>query len=365
MDKNSMRKSNKTGLKDVMMIGPDIRSKGGISSVIQDYMSSKLFEDCSVTYYSTFRDGNVMHKIWFFIKKIFTILLHINRFKIVHIHSSYGWSFRRLVIILWLAYISGKITILHIHSGQFVRSYRNASAFEQSIIRWAFRKTDIIVALSDTWKSELRSICPEARIEVIENAVDLSKVEMDLNRRAPSRPYHVLFMGKLGEQKGIYDIVEAALYLPKGIYHFTLAGDGAIAETKQIIREKGLQQMFEVPGWISGERKVELLKSADLFILPSYHEGLPMSILEAMAASLPIVAAAVGGIPAVVEDQGNGYLVSPGNPQELAKAIEQVFSEEGKWKRLSDRSLQIVRQKFNISTCKQKLEKLYNELLNS
>jgi glycosyltransferase involved in cell wall biosynthesis len=350
--------------KTVMMIGPEIISKGGISAVIQNYKTSGLFEDCSIVYYSTYRDGRFANKILFYLKKLGQVSVRLKQYRIVHINSSYGWSFRRLAIIFWLAVASGKKTIFHIHSGHFQRAFLNANRLESLLIRKTLRQADIVIVLSREWESTLRNICPEARFEILENAVDLEKFNIiSGERRCPEPPYRILFMGRLGEQKGVYDIIETASFLPQDQYTFIMAGDGEVEEVTEKIKEKGLQSMFVIPGWISGKLKFELLQKADLFLLPSYHEGLPMSILEAMAASLPIVATSVGGIPSAVENEGNGYLISPGNPRLMAKAIEQVFSDMEKWKRFSSRSLQIAQERFNMAKIKDKLGKIYQELL--
>jgi len=346
-----------------MMVGPDRSSRGGISSLINEYISSGVFEQFSVSYYSTYKDGTISRKISFYLKNILIIAINIRSYKIVHIHTAHGWSFRRLFIVLWLAICFGKKTIFHIHSGLFVPKYLATSAFEKKLIRWSIKKSDIIITLSSEWEAKLKGICPAARIEVLENAIDLDRFNDVAAGLALSPPYRILFIGWMGEEKGVYDIIESASYLPQSRYKFILAGEGELAEVKEKIEEKGFQDRFEITGWIQGNQKIKLLQKADLFLLPSYYEGLPMSILEAMAVGLPVVATDIGGIPSAVEHGGNGYLVTPGNPLMLAEAIERVFSDAGKWNLLSQRSRQIVEEKFSVKTVKRNLKRIYISLL--
>jgi glycosyltransferase involved in cell wall biosynthesis len=350
----------------VMMIGPDIESKGGISSVIRNYIKSNLFLDFDISYYPSYHDGTALAKILFYLKKLIEITLHLNRYKIVHLHSSYGMSFRRLSIIFWIAVAYKKNTVFHIHSGHFYEAFLNAASLERWLIRKTLRQADIVIVLSPEWMSAIRGICPEARIEIVENPLEIAHLNHKRSSRPfPKPPYRILFMGRLEKHKGVYDIIEAASWLPRDRYIFILAGNGEIRQVKEKIQEKGLRLMFEILGWISGEQKHEMLQTADLFLLPSYQEGLPMSVIEAMAASLPILATTVGGVPHAVEDKINGYLIPPGNPEVMAKTIELVFSDQKKWKHFSDRSYQIAQEKFNVDKIKNKLKRLYEELLQN
>lgn len=109
---------------------------------------------------------------------------------------------------------------------------------------------------------------------------------------------------------------------------FILAGSGEIERVQDIIEKKGISQYFSFPGWVKKEEKEKLLKNADIFFLPSYTEAMPMSILEAMGYGLPIVTANVGGIPQLVEERRNGYMIEPGNIDGFAKAIRELIGND-------------------------------------
>lgn len=106
-------------------------------------------------------------------------------------------------------------------------------------------------------------------------------------------------MGRLGERKGVYDLLQSIQQLKTlGVTaNFNLAGDGEVEEVKALVQQYGIEDCVNVLGWINGEQKEKLMREADLLVLPSYHEGLPMAILEAMNCGLPIISTTVGGIP--------------------------------------------------------------------
>ena len=211
------------------------------------------------------------------------------------------------------------------------------------------RHSNVVIGLSEKWQDKLRNICPSANIIVLRNAVNLDLFPRKAASYTPSPPYKALFLGRLGRRKGVPDIIEAAGHLERGRYQFTLAGDGDVTAFRQEVIRGGLHRIVDIPGWIGEQEKRTLLRLSDILILPSYDEGLPMSILEAMASGLPIIATPVGGIPEAVRHGENGFLISPGDPEALAGALEDVFSVPGRWKSFAEKSREIAERRFNIA----------------
>ncbi|MDY7036653.1 MAG: glycosyltransferase family 4 protein [Thermodesulfobacteriota bacterium] len=219
-----------------------------------------------------------------------------------------------------------------------------------------------MIALSHEWRKKLLTIQRTCRVQVIENGINLDQFPTKKVNPHPTLSNQILFLGRIGQRKGIYDIIEAATLLLPAKYKFTLAGDGEIHQVKKLVLHRKLQDIIDVPGWVDHKRKATLLRQADLFLLPSYHEGLPISILEAMASYLPVIATPVGGIPQLVKHNENGYLVPPGDHKALANAIEKIFSDPERWARFSRRSRQIVQQNFSMARVKNDLSRLYEGL---
>ena len=176
--------------------------------------------------------------------------------------------------------------------------------------------------------------------------------------------HEILFLGELGRRKGCYDIPEVIEDVVKDIpdVKFILAGAGSAQEEtaiKQLIKEKGIEQNVEFPGWVRGNQKDKLLRESDVFFLPSYNEGMPMSILDAMGYGLPIVSTTVGGIPKIVHDGENGFCFEPGNVMEMGKAIENLL--ENKRVEASISSFEIVKRGYSLEQHIKKLEECYKK----
>lgn len=165
-------------------------------------------------------------------------------------------------------------------------------------IKKVYSKCNVLIALSEEWKERLSQIVPEDRIEIIENYSVLHEdvLEERLQRECNNT---VLFLGELGKRKGCYDIPAVIAQVKKSIPNvkFVLAGAGSEVDEKAIkklIDEKGVSDNVEFPGWVRGDTKDKLLREADVFFLPSYNEGMPMSVLDAMGYALPVVSTNVG-----------------------------------------------------------------------
>jgi glycosyltransferase involved in cell wall biosynthesis len=167
------------------------------------------------------------------------------------------------------------------------------------------------------------------KIEVIPNAPDetyfySSETSQNANRQDGNT---ILFVGSIGKRKGIFDLLNAIPIVIKDweAARFIFLGEEEIAGEKervlQICRQNNLREHVFFAGWVTGDEKRRFYQQADIFTLPSHAENLPYSLLEAMAVGLPVVTTPVGGIPELVEDGREGFLIQPGDDQELAERI--------------------------------------------
>lgn len=170
---------------------------------------------------------------------------------------------------------------------------------------------DAIIVLSEEWAKFFGdNICDPKKIIVLHNGVIVPDyVKENYTDR------NVLFLGRLGERKGSYDLLKAIPAILKEVpdAHFYLGGDGDIDQSQKIIDENGLSTHVELLGWVRDGEKEEYLKKCSTFILPSYHEGMPMSVLEAMSYGLATISTNVGGIPQIIENRANGIRIDAGD----------------------------------------------------
>ncbi|MEM8563517.1 MAG: glycosyltransferase family 4 protein [Pseudomonadota bacterium] len=345
----------------ILMVGTDVSTMGGIASVIRDYIDCGLMERLSISYLPTHRDGSKLDKALFFLRQFPKALKQMLGVDIVHIHTSHGWSYRRLFNIIVGARVLRRKIVLHVHGSEFDEYYANASKIEKSLVRKGLELADTVIALSQDWKEKLAKIAPSAQVIVVRNSVDRNKYRPKSPRLLKS-PATALFLGRLGERKGVYDLLDAIGRLEGQPMHFVIAGDGDIDKVKQVVESRGWQDQVSVPGWVGPTQKSDLLSLADVYVLPSYHEGLPISILEAMAAGLPVVSTPVGGIPEAVISGENGILVPPGDSEALASALTKCVEDSQIWSSMSKRSLELTDERFAMELVECRLEELYQSL---
>jgi glycosyltransferase involved in cell wall biosynthesis len=219
------------------------------------------------------------------------------------------------------------------------------------------RRSDRVIVLTQTWADWVRSIEPLARTTVIGNPVTLPP---DVSERQPGT---ILFLGRLWQEKGIFDLLNAAARLSTAVPGFRLicAGDGDYALVRQTAVALGIADRLSLPGWIDGAAKQSLLEQAAVFVLPSYFEGLPMGVLEAMAYGIPVVATDVGGVRDAVGDDA-GLLVAAGDVDALAEALKDVLCNSALQADMGAAGRRRVAAEFEAGRVLDKLGEVYRDL---
>lgn len=307
----------------VVMAGDYYRNNhpGGISAVV-NYWSRHIE---GLQYYPIYKAGGKVTKAWWFLTSYVRLAVRMcldRNVRIIHLHTAADGSFRRNSDLVRLGKLFGKKVILHIHASRFKDFYNEAGKEGQSEISRTLRLCDRIIVLSQSWKEWFRSIgiAPEA-LTVLHN---ITPEPVVLPQRAVhDNKIHFLFLGEIGPRKGVFDIIRAISEHKdeaKGRMELRIGGNRNEDKLLAAIRENNLEDIVRFEGWVSGEKKLMLLNWADTYILPSFNEGLPISILEAMSYGCPIISTEVGGIPEVVTD--NGTLVTPGNSEDIWNAMK-------------------------------------------
>lgn len=355
----------------ICMIVPNPMVKGGIAAVANGYRGSSLEKDYEITYIESYEDGSKLDKLLKGIKGYFQFakVLLFHKPDIVHIHSSFGPSFYRKMPFIYMASWANIPIINHIHGADFNEFYVNASKEKKEKIRKVYSKCSLLIALSEEWKDKLSEIVPEKKIVIVENYSILhgDALEQRLKRKCNNT---ILFLGELGKRKGCYDIPDVIEKVKEVVpdVKFILAGAGSENDEqaiKQSIEDKKLIKNTMFPGWVRGKEKDKLLREADVFFLPSYNEGMPMSVLDAMGYGLPIVSTNVGGIPKIVLNGENGFCCSPGNIEEFVKAISELLSNQEVRELAGRASERIVKERYSLDAHLKLLEEVYERVRNN
>ena len=333
----------------IVMVGTSLDAPGGMTSVIKTYRDCGFFEQWNVTYLSSYQRPGWMMQCQVMVRALaqFLALLLRGKVALLHVHSASRGSFWRKSIFCAIARAFDVPYIFHVHSGEFPSFLqKECGALAQAWVRHTLHRAQCVVVLTPGWRATLQELVPEACVTVLGNPV-ITPQHLGTRR---AHTAHVLFLGRLRETKGVFDLVRAMPQVLARVPQatFTLAGDGDLAGVAYLAQTLGVQQSLNLPGWVEGASKDALLATAYVLVLPSYFEGLPICILEAMATGIPVVSTAIGGIPEALEHGASGTLVTPGDTAALATALIDTLLDRESSEHKRQRAF--VRARANYST---------------
>lgn len=299
---------------------------------------------------------------FFFFWKFLFLLIRF-RPRIVHIHTASYTSFWEKVSYIYLAKLLGRKIVLHSHGGFFQRFYENGSKPAQWLIRTTLNRCDRIAVLSESWRQFYQTIAKPEKIRVVPNGIDLS--QFNGYQRKPSDQPSFVFVGRISRAKGVYDLVDAAARVVNEgrSCHIYFLGAGEIDEVKTQSRELGIENFIHLPGPVYGSQKLSYLSKAWCFVLPSHGEAMPITILEAYAAGLPVICTRVGAVPQMVDESKNGFLFDPKDIDELASHIEFIIDNPESAFDMGQENERLAREQYDIQNTARIVQKIYFELL--
>lgn len=310
-------------------------ARGGMRTVIESYEQSGIYDGWNVKLIYTHDEGGVLKKMQMFIMalKTFVYLLLFKKVALIHNHSAMRGSFWRKNAFSSIARLRKVPVVLHLHGSEMESFYASQTSSGKKCISNILEKADVVVVLSKSWKAFVLQVSPKAKVQIIYNYVSLPDENLLLKHDGghnQNGPIKILFLGLIGHRKGVYDLINAVRNLcsDEHEFHLYIGGNGEEKKAQQLVDKYQLQNKITLMGWVSGEDKNEQLLKSDIYVLPSYNEGLPMSLLEAMSWGKPVVSTLVGGIPELVRDGRDGYLVKPGDVDGLTKALQKLINDK-------------------------------------
>jgi glycosyltransferase involved in cell wall biosynthesis len=344
------------------MVGTALEGKGGVAAVVSVLRKHGLFERERVRYIATHREGSKAVKAKGAVSGFWHTLLACfsQHPAVVHVHAASRASFVRKSIVLLIARLAGCKTIFHLHGGGF-RQFATVEAgtLMRRWIRHTLEASSVVITLSNGWAGFVRGFAPKARVMVVPNSVPVASAS-----HVQPEPGRILFLGRLETAKGVFELLGAGALLAQRFPELRLVfgGEGDAGALRKKAAELGIGERIELPGWLGQNERDEQLARASVFCLPSYAEGLPMSMLEAMAAGTAVVASNVGGIPETIVDGDNGLLAPPRDEEALAGRLAQVLGDEALRSRLAQRARVTIEQHYSTEVVCGQLSALYREL---
>ncbi len=223
----------------------------------------------------------------------------------------------------------GHLMVVHVHGGLFLTAFR-IPFYLRPILKWVFRQDVPFVVLSDMEKDILAARWGAQRVAVLPNCVDLhdaqvfaAEPQQPHDERCPLR---LGYLGRIEPNKGMTELLEACLRLKRENcpFHLTMAGKEQTEGEYLPWFEHDLGDNFQYAGLVAGQSKCDFLRNLDVLVMPTYFEGLPMSLLECMSYGVVPVVTPVGSIPHVVTDGVNGLLIPVRDSSPIVAAIRRL-----------------------------------------
>ena len=347
----------------ILITAPSLETRhnvSGISSVVAQIVARGTSEFYHFT--AGRRDGVKIGAGWFFwqfsIPSRFRREIRDKKPDVVHINTALApLSIMRDAA---LAKAAKKPILLHIHGGRFFTEDFDRNLFAH-LTGKMLQCAKVVVVLSEIEKEFIEKRWKNLDVRVLENAVALDEVQ---TRKPETIEKTIIFLGRIHEDKGLREIAQACRVLKNENFGFNFKAFGAGQAAESFTREMTeiLGEKFTFGGVASGADKWRAFAASDIFLLPSYYEGLPVALLEAMAAGCVPVASRIGSIPSVVRDGENGFLIEPKNVSSLVEKLKFLLSETAVWENLRRNAQATIEKNYNLKDYIEKLESIYKEL---
>jgi glycosyltransferase involved in cell wall biosynthesis len=353
-----------------MVVGP-LSAVGGMASAMRTQLASSAARVFKFVQFDNSKRTPVDRPWWrgaasqcaLFSAFVFRLLRR--RPRIVHIHTCSGMTFFRNSIDCLAARMCGARVLLHIHGGRFEQFLYALGPVTRLWVRWVLRHCDRVVALSPAWVQRLQRFDPRIQFDVVHNGVEVQPVRSAVTADATCR---LVMIGPLTRAKGIDDLLQALQDLPGDVQsriELTVIGGDPQNRRAELERLASELRLKTPPRFLGEQRPDEVathLQYADIFVLPSHSEGLPIAMLEAMAYELAIVATRVGAVPEVLEEGQAGVLVQPSCPQSLSSAIATLVIDAQRRGHLAAAGRQRIIQHYSAESVARRLQTIYQDL---
>ena len=354
----------------VVITSPSIKNSDNISGI--STLSNLLIKKQKKIHYYHFvigkKDRDKRGFFWLIKQSTVPIrfLLYINYHKVDLIHINMPLMPLAVVrdyILLLISILNKKPVILHIRGGRFI-SKPPKRLYYYKLIRNALKKAKRIIVLGDIEREQIVNYYPEInknKVIVLPNAVDVSsnKFKKEYNGKLK-----LLYLGRIDKSKGFQEIEKFLIDLMnKNIdYEFYLCGDGPYKDIFFRNLSSKLREKVIYKGVVSGAEKSGILKESHLFILPSYYEGLPNALLEAMEAGVVPICTPAGSIPGVISDKENGFIVPFHDVESIVEIIMQLNKDRALMKRIGKNAHNHIKENYSIDRYIDRLNKIYEEV---
>jgi glycosyltransferase involved in cell wall biosynthesis len=355
----------------IVLFSPSLTALGGVSTHARMLFESDLARDFELLHFQVGSEGrrqNAPQKLARFLVSPLHLALFLlqSGAKIVHMNSSLNKAYWRDLVYLAVARTLGRCVVNQIHGGAMPQDFFGGNAFLTWVLRRFLVSSDVVTILSTAELAAYRLFDPRINVHLVPNAIDPAGLADQDRSYNTDRPLRLVYVGRLVRDKGLFEVIEALAELRRAGREFTfcIAGDGAERpELKSVVERSGLKSRVRFPGVVFDAEKRRLWLTSDVFLFPTYAEGLPYSLLEAMAAGCVPIATPVAAIPDVMRDGEHGLLVPVRDSSALACAIAALDDDRERMARMAEAGRRRVIEQYTVKRLAEDFRNLYLSLV--
>lgn len=343
----------------VLVVATSRKTRGGITSVVKAHETGEQWKKYHCRWIQTHRDGPAWRKIWYLVTALIEYSVLLPWYDIVHIHVGLRTSVNRKLIFAKLAHVLGKKIIVHFHPA--TEKHLFDSEFSGKI-KCLFGFSDRLIVLSPQWVTWIDEAFPDNNFKMSVVYNPCPRVKRDFNKRKKE----ILYAGILSDRKGYNRLLEAfaKVYQQFPDWKLVFAGNGELDKAEELREELNIPKDKVVfLGWVSGIEKSKTFQSASIYCLPSWGEGFPMGVLDALAYGIPVVTTPVGGVEQVLHNGRDCLIFDTYDTNALARCLECLMKDEKLRSNLACEADKLVNTCFNIQQINSEIGQIYEEII--
>lgn len=339
------------------MIGAGRSVHGGVSAVVNGYYKAGLDKKVELCYIGTMVDGTKGRKLLQAVWSYLCFLAKLPGMDILHVNMAAFASYYRKKIFIDTAAFFHKKIIIHEHGGDFQSFYYEKNNDKgRAAIRRTLNKAGRFLVLSKTWADFFAPIVQREKIRILENGVLLPE-----KAKRSYDDHNLLFLGRLCREKGIAELLGVMPEIVSRYPDAKLYLGGSWEDEELRMQAEALSDVIVYGGWVGEAEKEQYMEQCSVFVLPSYFEGQPVSLLEAMAKGMAVIGTAVGGIPQLITDCEDGILLVPKDAEALAKQINGLLGDAERKKAYGQRARKKIEECYDLRKRVERLTAIYEE----
>lgn len=349
--------------KRILLIAPSPNGRGGISSMVNALYDSPLSDRFDFRWLATQSDRGRLCNLLTLLAAWLKAPWVMAGADLLHIHTASYNSFRRKYLFVLWAILLRKKYILHIHGGGFPVFMQKTPPFLRKLYIFALRRAAALITLGKLFDRTLADYLADSSPEryIIPNPGRFP-LQVGLHRDNPDK-VQILYCGLLDAEKGVFDLIKAFGECAQDNWQLIMVGKGPHEPLLEAAESAAVAGKLELRSWQNAEELMELYRNSTMLVLPSYTEGMPMVLLEAMAFGVPVITTPVGGIPDMLPGDAESFLHQPGDTAALADRLRMLVNNRELRRQWSMALQQCFADRYTDRKVFDQVKNLYNQLL--